>query len=169
MGLEAHFETSHFKRLVPLMDALSETVSLDVCNEALALERNEKSNRAGRLLVLFDSSTNNTEKMAELVAEGCQLMDRMEVKIRSVPGSDNSYDADDSRTQHPHATFEDILWCDGIACGSPTNLGAISWRMKKFWDDFSQAGHWSVVDGKIGIHEHESDSYEFWFYRIWYH
>jgi NAD(P)H dehydrogenase (quinone) len=46
------------------------------------------------------------------------------------------------------ATKEDILWCDGIAVGSPTQMGVLSWKMKKFWDDMIDL--WGNIDGKIG-------------------
>jgi len=87
----------------------------------------------GRILVLYDSATGNTEKMALLVAEGASQVEEAEVRIRSVS----------------EATADDILWCDGIAVGSPTNCGALSWRMKKFWDDLVEE-YWGRIDGKIG-------------------
>jgi NAD(P)H dehydrogenase (quinone) len=36
------------------------------------------------------------------------------------------------------------------AVGSPTNLGCVSWRMKRFWDEMSQAGYWPKLDGRVG-------------------
>ncbi len=47
------------------------------------------------------------------------------------------------------ATAEDVLWADGVIVGSPTNMGVISWKMKKFWDE-EMAPHWMKLDGKIG-------------------
>jgi NAD(P)H dehydrogenase (quinone) len=43
----------------------------------------------------------------------------------------------------------DVLWADGIAVGSPTNMGLLSWKMKQFWDD-DMRPHWMKIDGKIG-------------------
>ena len=85
-----------------------------------------------KILVLFDSNTGNTRKMAELVAEGAQSIDDTEVRIRSV---------DD-------ASADDVVWCDGLAVGSPTNMGVLSWKMKRFWD-VEMLNHWMKVDGKI--------------------
>ena len=85
-----------------------------------------------RILVLHDSKTGNTAKMAALVAEGAQTIADTEVRVRSV---------DD-------ATPEDVIWCDGLAVGSPTNMGLLSWKMKRFWDE-TMGGHWMKVDGKI--------------------
>jgi NAD(P)H dehydrogenase (quinone) len=53
----------------------------------------------GKVLVLYDSSTGNTEKMAYLVAEGAKRVEGIEVRVKKV---------DD-------ATKEDVLWADGLA------------------------------------------------------
>ena len=83
------------------------------------------------ILVLYDSDTGHTAKMAEYVAEGVKKYP-VNVKVLSVD----------------EATKEDILWCDGIAVGSPTYLGVLSWKMKKFWDEMVDL--WGKIDGKIG-------------------
>jgi NAD(P)H dehydrogenase (quinone) len=85
-----------------------------------------------RILVLYDSKTGNVAKMAELVADGARSIADTEVRVRSV---------DD-------ATAEDVVWCDGLAVGSPTNMGILSWKMKRFWDE-TMADKWMEVDGKI--------------------
>lgn len=85
----------------------------------------------GKILVLYDSGTGHTKKMAEYVAKGAKKFP-VEVRLKSVD----------------EATKEDILWCDGIAVGSPTYLGAVSHKMKKFWDDMADL--WGEIDGKIG-------------------
>ena len=85
-----------------------------------------------RILVLFDSKTGNVGRMAELVAEGARQISDTEVRVRSLD----------------EAVAEDVLWCDGLAVGSPTNMGILSWRMKRFWDE-TMGPHWMAVDGKI--------------------
>ena len=67
------------------------------------------------------------------VAEGARSLDGCEVRLLAI--------ADAQR--------HDLLWMDGIALGSPTNLGGISWRMKKWWDDLS-FDVWEQLDGKFG-------------------
>ncbi|MCF7802631.1 MAG: flavodoxin domain-containing protein [Candidatus Marinimicrobia bacterium] len=85
------------------------------------------------VLVLFDSHTGNTEKMAYFVHKGVQTIAEISSKIKSV-----------------HEVIpDDVLWCDGLAVGSPTNMGLLSWEMKKFWDEDMQE-HWGKIDGKIG-------------------
>ncbi|MFM7815332.1 MAG: flavodoxin family protein [Verrucomicrobiota bacterium] len=85
-----------------------------------------------RVLVLFDSQTGNVRRMAELVAEGAQTIADTEVRLRLVE----------------EATADDVRWCDGLAVGSPTNMGILSWKMKRFWDE-TMGPAWMQVDGKI--------------------
>ncbi|MCB1225637.1 MAG: flavodoxin family protein, partial [Verrucomicrobiales bacterium] len=85
-----------------------------------------------KILVLFDSDSGNTAKMAKLIAEGATQIADTEVRLRHV---------DEARA-------DDIHWCDGLAVGSPTHMGILSWKMKRFWD-VEMADHWMKVDGKI--------------------
>ena len=85
-----------------------------------------------RILVLFDSKTGHTARMAALIAEGARRIPETEVRTLSV---------DDAKP-------DDVLWCDGLAVGSPTNMGLLSWKMKRFWDDV-MGEHWMKIDGKI--------------------
>jgi NAD(P)H dehydrogenase (quinone) len=86
----------------------------------------------GKILVLYHSASGNTAKMAELVAEGAGSIPGIEIRVRDLEA----------------ATAEDVIWCDGLAVGSPTNMGLISWKMKRFWDEV-MGPHWMKVDGKI--------------------
>lgn len=85
-----------------------------------------------RILVLYDSKTGNVAKMARLVVEGATSIADTEVRLRSVD----------------EAAADDVIWCDGLAVGSPTNMGTLSWKMKRFWDETMEP-HWMKVDGKI--------------------
>jgi NAD(P)H dehydrogenase (quinone) len=89
-------------------------------------------NDGNRVLVLYDSASGNTAKMAEFVVEGVVTVKGIEVRLRSI---------DD-------ATADDVVWCDGIAVGSPTNMGLMSWKMKRFWDE-TMVDQWMKIDGKI--------------------
>ena len=86
----------------------------------------------GKVLIIYDTRTGNTKKMAELVAEGAKSVEGTEVRLKYVD----------------EATKEDILWADGIAVGSPTNMGLVSWKMKRFFDDVL-GDLWGQIDGKI--------------------
>lgn len=70
--------------------------------------------------------------MAAYVGEGACEVPGTELRVRSVD----------------QATRDDVLWCDGIAVGTPTNLGVMSWQMKRFWDELSH-DIWGQIDGKI--------------------
>jgi NAD(P)H dehydrogenase (quinone) len=85
----------------------------------------------GKILVLYDSRGGYTQKMAKLVGEGADEIPSSEVRMRSVE----------------EAAMEDILWCDGIAVGTPTHYGLVSTDMKIFWDQMFDI--WGKVDGKI--------------------
>jgi len=85
------------------------------------------------ILIIYDSQTGNTKKMAEFVAKGAKKNSHHNVRILCIA----------------EAGAEDIRWCDGIAVGSPTNMGIVSWKMKKFWDDLGEE-LWGKINGKIG-------------------
>jgi len=86
----------------------------------------------GKILVLYYSHEGHTKKMAELVAQGASTLPDTEVRLKSIQ----------------EAGREDIIWCDGLALGSPTYLGTVSSEMKKFWEDMLP--DWQKLDGKIG-------------------
>ncbi len=86
----------------------------------------------GNVLVIYDSQSGNTRKMAEQVAEGARSVEGIEVRLLHI---------DD-------AGPEDLLWCQGIAIGSPVNMGTVSWKMKRFWDE-KVADVFGQVDGKF--------------------
>ncbi len=86
----------------------------------------------GRVLIIYDSQTGNTEKMAKLVAEGASSVEGTEVRLKRIE----------------QATKEDVLWADGLAVGTPTHMGIVSWRIKRFFDEVL-IDLWGEIDGKI--------------------
>ncbi|MBS0266475.1 MAG: flavodoxin family protein [Planctomycetes bacterium] len=86
----------------------------------------------GKVLVLYHSGSGNTAAMARLVADGAGEIPATEVRLRDLD----------------QATAEDVVWCDGLAVGSPTNMGVLSWKMKRFWDE-TMFNSWGKVDGKV--------------------
>ena len=89
--------------------------------------------KAIKILVLYDSNTGNTRKMAELVASGASGKPSAEVRLLHVS----------------EAGPENLKWCDGLALGSPTNYGTVSWKLKKWWDDLPTE-LWDTINGKMG-------------------
>ena len=86
----------------------------------------------GKVLILYYSKEGNTEQMANYVAEGAGQVPDTEIRIKTIN----------------EASRDDILWCDGIALGSPTYLGTVAAEMKKFWEDLLP--DWQKLDGKLG-------------------
>jgi NAD(P)H dehydrogenase (quinone) len=92
-----------------------------------------KGSAMNKIFILYDSKSGNTKKMAGLVSQGALSVSETEVRFRSVA----------------EASVDDLLWCDGIAVGSPTYVGLVSGPMKLWWDN-AVKGAWGKVDGKIG-------------------
>ncbi|MGO9587437.1 MAG: flavodoxin family protein [Limisphaerales bacterium] len=89
--------------------------------------------RPAHILVLYHSQDGHTKMMADLVVEGATSVPTTEVRLKSVA----------------EATADDLVWCDGVAVGSPTHMGTIAWEMKRWWDVTVQP-LWPKVEGKIG-------------------
>ncbi len=71
-----------------------------------------------KVLIIYHSQTGNTEEMAQAVAEGARSVAGVEVTIK------RAFDA----------TADDLLSCDAVAFGSPTNFAYISGALKDFFD-----------------------------------
>jgi NAD(P)H dehydrogenase (quinone) len=85
-----------------------------------------------KILVVYDSKTGNTEKMAIAVAEGARQIENVEVTVRKVD----------------ETSLEDLCGSDGIIMGSPTYYGQMSGRLKTFIDE-SVKIH-GKLEGKVG-------------------
>jgi NAD(P)H dehydrogenase (quinone) len=84
-----------------------------------------------KVLIAYYSRTGNTEKMAELIAEGVKA-EGVEAVVKSVEVT----------------VPDDLLEYDGIVIGSPTYYGTMAWQIKKLIDD-SVKFH-GKLDGKVG-------------------
>lgn len=89
--------------------------------------------RPARVLVLYYSKGGHTRMMADLVVEGATGVSPAEVRLKNVS----------------EASADDLVRCDGVAVGSPTNMGTIAWEMKQWWD-VTAAPLWPMTEGKIG-------------------
>ncbi|MGQ9538955.1 MAG: flavodoxin family protein [Candidatus Bathycorpusculaceae bacterium] len=85
-----------------------------------------------KILVVYDSKTGNTEKMAYAVAEGAKQVEDVEVMVKKV-----------SQT-----SLEDLLAADSIIMGSPTYYGQMSAELKALIDE-SVKIH-GKLEGKVG-------------------
>lgn len=84
------------------------------------------------ILVIYDSRTGNTEKVAHLVSEGINSVKGVNCIVKRV---DNT-------------TLDDLLSADGIVIGSPTYYGLMSAKVKALLDE-SVKIH-GKLEGKIG-------------------
>jgi NAD(P)H dehydrogenase (quinone) len=85
-----------------------------------------------QILIIYDSKTGNTEKMASLIAEGVKKCGGIDVVVKKVDKTTN----------------DDLLKADGIIVGSPTYYGLMSGRIKAMFDD-SVKIH-GKLEGKVG-------------------
>jgi NAD(P)H dehydrogenase (quinone) len=85
-----------------------------------------------QVLIVYDSKTGNTEKMAFAVAKGVKKADSVDVVVKKVDETTN----------------EDLLKADGIIVGSPTYYGQMSGKVKAMFDK-SVRIH-GKLQGKIG-------------------
>lgn len=84
------------------------------------------------LLVVYDSRSGNTEKMAHAVVEGAKTVESITINLKKV---------DDAK-------IEDLLEANGIIVGSPTYYGLLSDKIKAFIDK-SVKLH-GKLEGKVG-------------------
>jgi NAD(P)H dehydrogenase (quinone) len=85
-----------------------------------------------KILIVYDSVTGNTEKMAHEIAVGIEEVKGVDYEVKKV---------DQARVQ-------DLLAADAIMMGSPTYYGEMSSRLKAFIDS-SEAIH-GKLEGKVG-------------------
>jgi NAD(P)H dehydrogenase (quinone) len=85
-----------------------------------------------KILIVYDSRTGNTEKMAMAVAEGAKKIKNVEVVVKK---------AEETKA-------EDLVDADGIIMGSPTYYGSMSGNLKTLIDE-SVKVH-GELDGKVG-------------------
>lgn len=85
-----------------------------------------------QILIIYDSKTGNTEKMALLVAEGVKEATGVDALVKKVDETTN----------------EDLLKADGITVGSPTYYGQMSSKVKAMFDK-SVKIH-GKLEGKVG-------------------
>jgi NAD(P)H dehydrogenase (quinone) len=85
-----------------------------------------------KVLIVYDSRTGNTEKMAEAVAKGAKTVEGAEVSIIGIE----------------RAKLDDLVGADAIILGSPTYYGNMSGKMKEFIDkSYNVHGE---LKGKVG-------------------
>jgi len=85
-----------------------------------------------KALIIYDSKTGNTEKMAFIIAEGVREVEDVECVVKRVED----------------ATLEDLIQAHGIIVGSPTYYGCMSGKLKEFFDKSIEIH--GKLEGKVG-------------------
>jgi len=85
-----------------------------------------------KVLIVYDSKTGNTEKMAFAVAEGARHVSGTKVVVKK---------ADKTK-------LKDLLDADGIIIGSPTYFGQMSAKLKALLDESVKIHE--KLEGKVG-------------------
>ncbi len=85
-----------------------------------------------KILVIYDSKTGNTEKMAFAIAEGVKKVGEITVEIKRI---------DETK-------LEDLQVADGIIVGSPTYFGQMSAKIKDLFDRSVDIHR--RLEGKVG-------------------
>jgi NAD(P)H dehydrogenase (quinone) len=85
-----------------------------------------------KVLIVYDSKTGHTEKMAFAVAEGVEQVSEVDIVVKKAGDTD----------------IKDLLSADGIIMGSPTYYGQMSAKLKALIDK-SVKIH-GELEGKVG-------------------
>lgn len=84
------------------------------------------------ILIIFDSETGNTEKMAQAVANGVKEVSGIDVVLKRANDTTN----------------DDLLKADGVIAGSPVYYGLMSAALKRVFD--ASVKIHGKLDGKVG-------------------
>ncbi len=71
-----------------------------------------------KIAIVYYSKTGNTKKVAELIAEGANIIENVEVKCMSIEEVDNEF----------------LMEAKSVIFGSPTVSGTFSWQIKQWLD-----------------------------------
>jgi NAD(P)H dehydrogenase (quinone) len=85
-----------------------------------------------RILIVYDSKSGNTERMAHAVIEGARQVKNVDVDMKNVD----------------QTSLDDLVCADGIVFGSPTYFGEMSGKLKTFIDESVKV--YGKLDGKVG-------------------
>ena len=104
------------------------------------------------LLILFYSASGAVKNLAHAMADGAEDLG-MEVRMRTVPKvSSNSEASEPSipKEGEVYCTKEDLIYCSGLALGSPTRFGSMAAPMKYFLDSTGDLWATNALEGIPG-------------------
>ena len=111
-----------------------------------------------KALIVYYSTYGHVHKMAEAVAEGVMEIDGAEAILRRVPETlpeevlkkMGAAGAQQSMSNVPICTVEELVSADAVIFGTPTRFGNMCGQMRQFLDATGQLWAKGALVGKIG-------------------
>ena len=111
-----------------------------------------------KVLIVYYSTYGHVHKMAEAVAEGVGEIAGAEAILRRVPETlpeevlekMGAVDAQESMSNVPVCTVEELASADAVIFGTPTRFGNMCGQMRQFLDATGQLWATGALVGKVG-------------------
>jgi NAD(P)H dehydrogenase (quinone) len=111
-----------------------------------------------KVLIVYYSTYGHVHKMAKAVAEGVREVEGAEAILRRVPETlpeevlqkMGAVDAQQSMTNVPVCTVEELASADAVIFGTPTRFGNMCGQMRQFLDATGQLWAKGALVGKVG-------------------
>jgi len=118
----------------------------------------EKEKAIMKVLIVYYSTYGHVHKMAEAVAEGVREIEGVEAILRRVPETlpeevlekMGAVDAQQSMSNVPVCTVEELSSADAVIFGTPTRFGNMCGQMRQFLDATGQLWAQGALVGKVG-------------------
>jgi NAD(P)H dehydrogenase (quinone) len=119
---------------------------------------NEKEKAIMKVLIVYYSTYGHVHKMAEAVAEGVREIAGVEAILRRVPETlpeevlekMGAVEAQQSMSNVPICTVEELASADAVIFGTPTRFGNMCAQMRQFLDATGQLWAQGALVGKVG-------------------
>jgi len=111
-----------------------------------------------KVLIVYYSTYGHVHKMADAVAEGVRELNGAEAVLRRVPETLSkdilekmgAVDAQQSMSNVPICTVEELASADAVIFGTPTRFGNMCGQMRQFLDATGQLWASGALVGKVG-------------------
>ena len=111
-----------------------------------------------KVLIVYYSTYGHVHKMAEAVAEGVREIAGVEAILRRVPETlpeevlekMGAVEAQQSMSNVPICTIEELASADAVIFGTPTRFGNMCGQMRQFLDATGQLWAQGALVGKVG-------------------
>ncbi len=111
-----------------------------------------------KVLIVYYSTYGHVHKMAEAVAEGVREIDGAEAILRRVPETlpeevlekMGAVEAQQSMSNVPICSVEELASADAVIFGTPTRFGNMCGQMRQFLDATGQLWAQGALVGKVG-------------------